>query len=159
VCGCQVTDACNVHSVADRNVLSGGNLQRGTPQDIQPVVEAGGETPSVGLRLAANYDKDSSCIHLNWYHHYKSKAGDKKSRDKKKSKGMFHAVVYRSIDGAPFVGIAALPSDQESYTDRDVQPGQTVRYFIKLHLTQYKQSKPSNTTRTLIPGSGSKAKN
>ena len=117
------------------------------------------ETPSVGLRLAANYDKDSSCIHLNWYHHYKSKAGDKKSRDKKKSKGMFHAVVYRSIDGGPFVGIAALPSDQESYIDRDVQPGQTVRYFIKLHLTQYKQSKPSNTTRTVVPGSSVKAKN
>lgn len=108
------------------------------------------ETPSVGLRLTADYMSDSSCIHLNWYHHYKSKAGDKSSRDKKSSKGLFHTVVYRSIDGGPFVGIASLSSDQESYIDRDIQRGQTVRYFVKLHLTQYKQSKPSNTSKVTV---------
>lgn len=108
------------------------------------------ETPSVGLRLAANYMSDSACVHLNWYHHYKSKAGDKSSRDRKNSKGLFHTVVYRSIDGGPFVGIASLSSDQESYIDRDIQRGQSVRYFVKLHLTQYKQSKPSNTAKISV---------
>lgn len=108
------------------------------------------ETPSVGLRLAADYMSDSACVHLNWYHHYKSKASDKNSRDRKSSKGLFHTVVYRSINDGPFVGIATLPSDRESYIDRDVRRGETVRYFVKLHLTQYKQSKPSNTAKVTV---------
>lgn len=144
------TEADTVRGEADGSVTRhvGKVFLYGTEADRPYVTKY--ETPNVGLRLTADYMSDSSCIHLNWYHHYKSKAGDKSSRDKKSSKGLFHTVVYRSIDGGPFVGIATLSSDQESYIDRDIQHGQTVRYFVKLHLTQYKQSKPSNTTRTTV---------
>ena len=101
---------------------------------------------NVDLRLAASYDKDSLCIHLDWYHHYKSPGG-KDTRGGKKSKGLYHFVVYRSLDGGPFVGIATLPAETESYTDRDIQPGQTVNYFVRLHISPERASVPSNTVR------------
>ena len=105
---------------------------------------------NVDLHLAANYDKDSLCIHLNWYHHYKSPGEKNANGGKKKSKGLYHFVVYRSINGSPFVGIATLPAGTETYTDRDIQPGQTVNYFVRLHITPDRSSLPSNTVRPRI---------
>ena len=107
------------------------------------------ETPGVGLRLIANFNKDSLCVHLNWYHNYKSKA-DKDSRDKKRGKGLYHAVVYRSIEGGPYVGIASLPADVETFTDYDVQLWQNVKYYVKLHISPKVISKPSNIIRTRL---------
>ncbi|MBP5644423.1 MAG: hypothetical protein J6W95_00665, partial [Bacteroidales bacterium] len=57
---------------------------------------------------------------------------------------------YRSINGSPFVGIATLPAGTETYTDRDIQPGQTVNYFVRLHITPDRSSLPSNTVRPRI---------
>lgn len=104
----------------------------------------------VGLHLTTDYDKDSLCARLEWYHQYKSPA-EKNSHGGKKSKGLYHFVVYRSIDGGPFVGIASVPAGVESYTDRNILPGQTARYFIRLHISPEKGSIPSNTVRLRIP--------
>ena len=110
-------------------------------------------TPNVGLRLTTDYDPENLCVYLNWYHSYKSKneGQSKNPRDaKKKSKGLFHTVVYRSINDGPYVGIATLNSDTETYIDRDFQPGQNVSYFVRLHISPTSISAPSNITRLHI---------
>ena len=106
-------------------------------------------TLHAGLQLTADYDNDSLCARLEWYHNYKS-AAEKHSSGRKNSKGLYHFVVYRSINGAPFVGIATVPAGTESYSDRNILPGQTVRYFVRLHVSPEKASVPSNTVRLNI---------
>ena len=102
---------------------------------------------NVELRLTADFDRDSACIYLNWYNNYKSKS-NKGTHDKRKSKGLYHTIVYRSIDGKPFVGIASLSSDVDSFIDRDIIPGHNFRYFVRLQISPDNFSAPSNTVYT-----------
>ena len=102
---------------------------------------------NVGLRLTADFDHDSACIYLNWYNNYKSKSNNG-TRDNRKGKGLYHTIVYRSIDDKPFVGIACLSSEIDSFTDRDIVPGHVFRYFVRLQISPDNFSAPSNTVYT-----------